>query len=310
MKAVTTTPVVAVLCGSNSAEREVSLVSGEALAQALTGEGFAVELYDLPGCELPVTLNPERHIILPALHGGWGENGGVQTDLEARGFAYAGCGPEASRLCMDKVETKEVLAAAGLPVLPQIIFSGESPPSPADVAAKLGPAVIIKPVAEGSSVGLRRCEDATELPAALRGLAPGRWMAEPWVRGREVSVGVLAGRAMGLVEIRPKGGVYDYRHKYTPGMTDYLFPAPVDEALTARVQSAAAGAFALCGCRDYARVDFMLPPEGGCVILEINTMPGCTPTSLLPKSASCCGYSFGTLARAMIDPARTRFTTA
>jgi D-alanine-D-alanine ligase len=128
------------------------------------------------------------------------------------------------------------------------------------------------------------------------------------VRGREISVGVLHGRALGLVEIRPKGGIYDYQHKYTAGMTEYLFPAPVPEELTKLVAAAAEGAFAACRCRDFARVDFMLPSTGGAVILEINTLPGLTPTSLLPKSASCCGYAFGTLVRALVGPALARFT--
>jgi D-alanine-D-alanine ligase len=302
------TAAVAVLCGSDTAEREVSLVTGNAIGNALREEGFAVEMFDLPGHELPAELNPARHVVFPAMHGGWGEGGGVQADLEARDFAYAGCGPEASRLCMDKVETKRVLAAAGLPVLPHVIFTGEKPSSAASLASKLGSAIIIKPVGEGSSVGLHRASSRKELIAALKLLTPGRWMAEPWVRGREVTVGMLGGKAMGVVEIRPKDEAsYDYKHKYTPGMTEYFFPAPLDPALTEQIRSAAAGAFAACGCRDFARVDFMLPPAGGCVILEINTMPGCTPTSLLPKSASCCGYTFGKMARAMVAPAFERF---
>jgi D-alanine-D-alanine ligase len=303
-------PVVAVLCGSDSAERAVSLVTARSLADALRGEGFTVEVYELPGREVPDALEPSRHIVFPALHGGWGEDGGVQAALEARGVAYAGCGPEASRLCMDKVETKRVLADAGLSILPQVIFRGDQKPAPAALVAKIKLPLIIKPVAEGSSVGLHRVEDTAGLAKAMEEINPGRWMAEPWVRGREISVGVLNGMAMGLVEIRPQGGVYDYKHKYTAGLTEYLFPAPVDAALTAQVQDAAARAFAACGCRDFARIDFMLPADGGFVILEINTLPGCTPTSLLPKSASCCGYTFGQLARAMIGPAQERFAAA
>jgi D-alanine-D-alanine ligase len=307
MSAPEQTPV-AVLGGSDSAERAVSLVSARAITDALKEEGFTAEFFDLPGTALPDALDPARHVVFPALHGGWGENGGVQSALEAHGFAYAGCGPEASRLCMDKVEAKRVLATAGLPVLPHVIFTGEKPSSASSLAAKLGPAIIVKPVAEGSSVGLRRASNRPDLVAALRGLSPGCWMAEPWVRGREVSVGVLAGSALGVVEIRPKDGAsYDFEHKYTAGMTEYLFPAPLDAALTEQIQNAAAGAFAVCGCRDFARVDFMLPPAGGCVILEINTMPGCTPTSLLPKSASCRGYTFPKLIRAMLGPALGRF---
>ena len=308
MKPDVQSAAIAVLCGGDSAERAVSLVSGRAIAGALAEEGFVAELFDLPGNALPESLDPARHVVFPALHGGWGENGGVQAALEAEGFSYAGCGPDASRLCMDKVDAKRVLAAADLPVLPHVIFTGLQPSTPASIIAKLGPAVIIKPVAEGSSVGLRRAANKPALAMALEGLSPGQWMAEPWVRGREVSVGVLGGRALGIVEIRPKdGGSYDYEHKYTPGMTEYLFPAPLDASLTAQIQTAAAGAFAACGCRDFARVDFMLPPEGGGVILEINTMPGCTATSLLPKSASCCGYTFPKLIRAMISPALERF---
>jgi D-alanine-D-alanine ligase len=303
--------LVAVLCGSDSAERAVSLVSGRAIANALQEEGFPVEFFDLPGRELPAELDPARHVVFPALHGGWGENGGVQAELEARGIAYAGCGPVASRLCMDKVETKRVLAGAGWPVLPHVIFTGDQPSSAEAITEKLGPVIIIKPVAEGSSVGLRRASNRKELSSALKNLEPGYWMAERWVRGREVSVGVLAGRALGVVEIRPKDGAsYDFEHKYTAGMTDYLFPAPLDAGLTEKIQTIAAGAFATCGCRDFARVDFMLPPEGGAVILELNTMPGCTPTSLLPKSASCNGYTFAKLVRAMIGPAQERFAAA
>jgi D-alanine-D-alanine ligase len=303
-------PVIAVLCGSDSPEREVSLVSGREVAKALAKEGLMVELYELPGSELPAALDPARHVVFPALHGGWGENGGLQAALEARGFAYAGCGPESSRLCMDKVQTKNLLATAGLPVLPQVVFAGEKPPEAAKIISMLGETLIVKPVGEGSSVGLHRVRNAAELAATLRVLGTGRWMVEPWVQGREISVGVLQGRALGLVEIRPKGGVYDYQHKYTAGMTEYLFPAPVAEELTKLVAGAAEEAFAACRCRDFARVDFMLPAAGGAVILEINTLPGLTPTSLLPKSASCCGYAFGTLVRAMAGPALARFTAA
>ncbi len=301
------TPVIAVLCGGDSAEREVSLVSGREVAKALVSEGFTVEWHDLPGRSLPAKLDPSRQVVFPALHGGWGEDGGVQGALEDGNFSYAGCGPGASRLCMDKVDTKRVLQAAGVAVLPQLVFSHEQPPKIAEVIAALGEAVIVKPVAEGSSVGLRRADQAAELPAAFAKLEPGRWMAEPYVRGREVSVGILHGQALGLVEIKPKGGVYDFKHKYTAGMTDYIYPAAVPEALAATVRTAAEIAFAACGCRDFARIDFMLPAVGGAVILEINTLPGLTPTSLLPKSASCNGYTFASLARALIEPALQRF---
>ena len=159
---------------------------------------------------------------------------------------------------------------------------------------------------QGSSVGLALPEDKTALESALAALTPGNWIAEPRLVGRELSVGVLAGRAMGIVEIRPRSGVYDFASKYTKGATEYLAPAPLSGGATAAVRAAAEKAFAACGCRDYARVDFILISESAFFLLEINTLPGMKETSLLPMSARCAGLDFTGLVGELVKPAVRR----
>ena len=149
--------------------------------------------------------------------------------------------------------------------------------------------------------------DLAGLESALGGASRGRWMVERRIDGRELSVGVLRGKAMGVVEIRPASGVYDYASKYTKGMTEYLAPAPLDGPLTEEVRTAAETAFAACGCRDYARVDFILSGRNEAFLLEINTLPGMKETSLLPMSARCAGLDFAALVREMVLPAVERF---
>jgi D-alanine-D-alanine ligase len=168
--------------------------------------------------------------------------------------------------------------------------------------------VVLKPNAEGSSVGLSLPEGPEAIAAALAGISAGAWLAERRLSGRELSVGVLEGRALGVVEIRPRSGVYDFTSKYTRGMTEYFAPAPLSTEETGAVQRAAEAAFGACGCRDYARVDFILEPAGPC-LLEINTLPGMKETSLLPMSARCTGLDFTALVRALVAPALRRFAT-
>jgi D-alanine-D-alanine ligase len=167
--------------------------------------------------------------------------------------------------------------------------------------------VVVKPNNEGSSVGLRVVEDLAGLESALGSIGAGRWLVERRIDGRELSVGVMGGTAMGIVQISPKGGVYDFASKYTKGMTEYTAPAPLDGALTATVKAAAESAFAACGCRDYARADFILSPQNVPFFLEINTLPGMKETSLLPMSARCAGLDFTALVREMVSPAVERF---
>jgi D-alanine-D-alanine ligase len=211
---------------------------------------------------------------------------------------------------MDKTLTKRTAEAAGIPVIPGVTFVAPAKPAAPGLVAKFGEQVVLKPNAEGSSVGLHIIDSAEELERALAGVTAGEWIVERRIFGHELAVGVLDGRAMGVVEIRPKSGVYDYESKYTKGRTDYLAPAPLGGETTENVRAAAERAFAACGCRDYARVDFMLSRDGELFLLEINTLPGMKETSLLPMSARCEGLDFTALVRAMVEPARKRFQTA
>ncbi len=297
------TPGLLVLCGGRSSEREVSLRSGAAAAAALPGSRLVV----LDEDALPAWVDPALHAVLPMMHGGWGEGGGLQAELEARGVAFAGSGSEASRLCMDKVATKARLRAAGLPVAPELAFDRSAPPAADAVVAALGTEVFLKPSDQGSSVGTRRAVGEPAIAAALASLpVAGRWMAEPLLRGRELTVGLLAGRAMGVVEIVAAADHYDYDSKYTPGGSRHLAPAPIPEDVRAAVAAAAERAFAACGCRDVARVDVILRDDGAFHLLEVNTLPGMTELSLLPDSARCAGLSYADLARRLAQPALDR----
>ncbi|MGJ3242575.1 MAG: D-alanine--D-alanine ligase family protein [Opitutales bacterium] len=300
-------PPVVVLYGGVGPEREVSLGSGPALAGALSEAGFAVDARDLKSTTLPRDLEDGESVVFPALHGPFGEDGTLQRLLEDRRIDYAGCGPEASHLCMHKADTKATVAAAGVSVPDGVLFEAEAPPEAGDVVRRLGPRLVLKPEDQGSSVGLFLLEGTDALAERLRRLDPGRWLIEPRIMGRELSIGVLEGRGLGIVELFPVSGVYDFASKYTAGRTRYDFPARLAPSVEEAVRSAAETAFRVCGCRDFARVDFMLPAEGPLRFLEINTLPGLTPTSLLPKSASCLGWDFPALAAALVAPAVRRF---
>lgn len=305
----TSHPIIAVLAGGISAEREVSLGSGKASALALA-RSFPTQLFELTADALPAGLDPRRHVVFSTLHGTFGEDGGMQRLLDAAGVTYAGCDAASSELTMDKTRTKDAAAARGVRVADAVRFTAATKPTADAVVAKLGESVVVKPNNEGSSVGLSVIGTHAELVAKLASITAGSWLIERRIIGRELSVGVLGGKAMGVVEIRPKSGVYDYTSKYTKGLTEYFAPAPLDAATTAKVQAAAETAFAACGCRDYSRVDFILPADGDAFLLEINTLPGMKETSLLPMSARCAGLDFTGLVRELVKPALLRFQTA
>jgi D-alanine-D-alanine ligase len=302
-------PIMAVLAGGTSAEREVSLGSGRASALALA-RSFPTRLFEVSAEAIPAGVDPARHVIFSTLHGTFGEDGGMQGLLDAAGIHYAGCDAASSRLTMDKTRTKEAVAARGVRVAPGLHFNAQAKPAVEAVIAQLGERVVVKPNAEGSSVGLALPVGRAELAAKLAAITGGDWLIEKRLVGRELSVGVLNGQAMGVVEIRPKSGVYDFTSKYTKGLTEYFAPAPLEPGATAMVQAAAETAFAACGCRDYARVDFILSAEDGPCLLEINTLPGMKETSLLPMSARCVGLGFTALVQALVTPAMERFRTA
>jgi len=294
---------VVILCGAISPERDVSLRSGRAVAKVLP----EARLVELEKNEIPSWLDASQHVVFPVIHGDYGEDGRVQAELEARGIAYAGCDAQASRLCIDKVATKKIMREAGVPAIPEVAFQGSQKPSASDLMSHLGNQIIIKPADKGSSVGLYVLQGLKEVEAALQQIpASGQWMAERRLKGREMSIGILGGRALGIVEIVPKTGVYDYQTKYTKGSTEYLYPAPLDSFLAERISRAAEKLFQAVGGRDFARADLFLEPTGDFYFLEINTMPGMTETSLMPKSASCSGLDFAALVQRMLAPAWQR----
>lgn len=296
---------IIVLYGGVSEEREVSLRSGAAIATALDSLG-SVERVLLDAEVVPEWISAETSIVFPGLHGGFGEDGGLQTMLEARGIEYCGSDAAASQLCMSKDRTKAIAKDLGVAVPECFYFDGASVPLADTVIDQLGASLVLKPTDQGSSVGLFFTEHRSELGVALSKIDSGNWMVERRIRGRELTVGVLDGKAMGVVEIVSASGVYDYAAKYTPGASQYRYPAELDTSLTERIQKEASAIFAACGCRDFARIDFLLEGKTP-YFLEVNTLPGMTETSLLPKSASCVGYDFKELVSAMTKPALSRY---
>lgn len=300
-------PRIALFYGGISQEREVSLGSGKAAAAALA-KFFDVDSFDVQSDErLPEGLDPQRHVVFSTLHGSFGEDGTIQRLMDAAGVEYAGCDAASSALTFDKVETKRVMEAAGVPVTEQLVFQASELPSVSEVLAALGSSLVVKPVAQGSSVGLCFVEGEADLERALAECQSGRWLIEPRVVGREATIGILQGRAMDIVEIRPKNGRFDYESKYTKGLTEYIAPADFNDDLTQRIRKLATDAFEACGCRDYARIDLMVDRENRPFFLEINTLPGLKETSLLPKSAAGFGYNFDELMQKLVEPALLRY---
>lgn len=295
---------IVVLGGGPSAEREVSLRSSAAVARALAGLGHRVTAIDPQPGRLAEQIPPGTDVVFIALHGTYGEDGVVQAELETLGLPYTGCDVESSRMAFDKVITKAMCVKHGVPTAHSRVLCATNNQWPRDWQ----PPVVLKPVRQGSSVGLQFVDRLEDFPAALAESLKHDVdvLLEERILGREVTVGILGDEILPIVEIRPKQGAYDYQNKYTPGATEYFCPAEFDTATTARIEAAAMGAFKAVGARDYARVDIMVRADGQPVVLEVNTLPGMTETSLLPKAAAAAGYSFPALCRRMIELALRR----
>jgi D-alanine-D-alanine ligase len=294
---------IAVMLGGPSAEREVSLRSGAGVVKALRSLGHTVFEIDpkTPDWVLP----PGTDVVcLAPLHGTYGEDGTVQQQLEKLGALYTGCDAEASRIAFDKVLTKQCCITARVPTAKFLVVNSEKTPWPQDWQ----PPLVVKPVRQGSSVGLQFVERIQDWQKALAEALKfdSEVLVEEKIAGRETTVGVLDGKALPVVEVRPKVGHLDYKNKYTAGATEYFCPADFDAVTTKRIQDAALGAFQAIGGRDYARVDVMVCADGSPVVLEVNTLPGMTETSLLPKAAAVAGISYEQLCQRMIDLALER----
>ena len=295
-----TSPEVAVVMGGPSVEREVSRASGQAVAAALSDEGVAAQTIEA-GADLPARLADERPgVIFNALHGRWGEDGCVQGMLEWLGLPYTHSGVLASALAMDKTRAKGVFAAAGLPVPEgRLVPAGE-------IAAghPLPPPCVIKPNNEGSSVGVIILSEG-DAPPAPGPEAPAHLLVEAFVPGRELTVTVMGERALAVTDIIAEGW-YDYEAKYRPGASRHVVPADLPGAVTERCLGIALAAHRALGCRGVSRADLRWDETRGAdglTLLEVNTQPGMTATSLVPEQAAQCGIAMGALCRWMVEDA-------
>ena len=284
---------VGVLMGGVSGEREISLRSGQAVLAALLRSGVNAVALDLRNDWVSQIRDANIEVAFIALHGCWGEDGCVQGLLEIMGIPYTGSGLTASGLCMDKDLCKAVLQRAGLKVPVDIRIAEDGP---------LRYPVFVKPVVEGSSIGLHLL-NAVEDWSALGITDASGWMAEMPVNGVEVAVAVLDGEAMPPVEIAPKSGIYDYASKYTVGATEYFCPARLPAETLGLCMQRAEQAVRVTGCDGAPRVDMIVADGGEPVVLEINTIPGMTETSLLPKSAAASGIDFDALCMRILKAA-------
>lgn len=295
---------VAVLMGGMSSEREVSRVSGKGVTEALERLGYRVTAVDVDRDIASVLNELKPDVVFNALHGTYGEDGCIQGLLEILGIPYTHSGVAASAIAMDKQTTKELLQQHGILFPPgqvvsrREVLAGDVLPRP----------YIVKPVDEGSSVGVILMEkdgpkrvDEKMLPEKTK-----RFLVEKYIPGRELSVAVLDGKALGVIELRPKSGFYDYENKYSDGKTDHLMPAPVDEGIYKGAMKIAASAHNILGCRGVTRSDFRYDDQnsGKLYLLEINTHPGFTPLSLAPEIAKYTGIAFDELVKRLVETAR------
>ena len=294
---------VTVLRGGPSTERQVSLAGGRAVAAAIRSLGHVVTEADV-GPDNLAALDLPADIVFPVLHGRFGEDGQLQAEMERRGLCFVGSGSEASRISIDKDATKRKWQEAGLPTAPwTIVAPGDRPTIDA-----ISLPCVIKPIAEGSSIGVSVCDSrealATALPKAVAQF--GRVMVERRLAGPELTVGVLGNDPLPVIQVRPATEFYDYEAKYARDDTDYLLSPDIDETTYCLVQQLAVKAFQVLGCRDYSRVDFIIDHRDGPQLLEINTIPGFTGHSLLPKAAAHAGIAFDRLVAMLLEMAWAR----
>ena len=299
---------VIVLMGGWSAEREVSLASGKAVAEALAARGYVVDTVDA-GHDLAASLDalaPRPDAVFNALHGRWGEDGNVQGLLNIIGLPYTHSGLLASAMAMDKVVAKRLFAAAGITCPEGVVVDIES----VLAGHVMDPPYVVKPINEGSSVGVHIVMKGDNYP----GLDRAAWrfgdavLVERYIPGRELTVVVMGDRALGVTELRPHQGFYDYEAKYTDGKTNHLCPAPLPEKISRLAMDAALAAHRALGCRGVSRADLRYDDSQGepgkLYLLEINTQPGMTPLSLVPEQAAHSGIDFGALVSWMVEAAQ------
>jgi D-alanine-D-alanine ligase len=297
---------VAVMFGGTSAEREVSLKSGQAVFNALQAQGIDVHAFD-PKFKPLTDLQAEAFDrVFIVLHGRGGEDGTMQGALQLLGIPYTGSGVLGSALSMDKIRCKFLFSAHGLPTAPFAVAHKGEAIDYADMLAKLNGKVMVKPANEGSSIGMSAAETAEQLQQALN-LAftyDDAVLVEQWISGREFTVSMLDGKALPVIEMRTPRAFYDYEAKYQSNTTQYLCPAPIDAEQTLSLQQAAMAAFKAVDAKGWGRVDAMMDEQGNFFLLEVNTVPGMTEKSLVPMAAKAAGYSFEQLVAKILEQSR------
>ena len=305
---------IAVVCGGPSAEAEVSRVSGRGVAKALTATFSNVLVLELDDT-IEESLRAQKiDVVFPALHGPPGEDGTFQGFLEILHIPYVGSGVRASTVAMDKAIARMMFRSAGLPIADGLVAEkrlGASTEAKR-IIAKLGADLVVKPTSQGSALGISFVRDARSLTEALEKafVFGDTALVESRIEGKEITVGILERdgiEALPVIEITtPKDSWYDFQHRYTPGLSEHLIPARLPQDQYRRTQEIAKLAHMTLGCRDLSRVDFVVPDRGEPIILEVNTLPGMTPTSLYPDAAKAVGLSFEMLVAHLVRRAVAR----
>ncbi|MDP6380554.1 MAG: D-alanine--D-alanine ligase [Phycisphaerae bacterium] len=299
---------VAVLMGGPSSEREISFKSGENVARAIEGLGHNVRRLDVNPDDLSVLVSISPDIAFVALHGAFGEDGTIQRRMEEMHLVYTGSGPEASCMAMDKRLSKARFAEVGL-YTPEFRTARRGDVDSVSRAyGQLGPRVVVKPPAEGSSIGVSMPASEADCLAEVEALwaSHDSVLIERYIEGRELTVGILADKALPAIELKPLEGFYDYESKYLSHETKYLTDIDLPAKLYAEVQDVGERAHAALGCRDFSRVDIILSSDDTPYVLEVNTIPGFTARSLLPLAAKVAGMDFAELCQRIVDLALTR----
>jgi D-alanine-D-alanine ligase len=299
---VLTDKSIGVFMGGTSAEREISLKSGKAIYEALQSSGYNVVAIDVGHDICRVLEKKSVDIAFLALHGGYGENGSIQGMLEVLGIPYTGSGVLSSALAMDKEASKKIFLYHDIPVPPFMVIPDESSHMHKLSAINFSLPLVVKPVAEGSSVGVSIVRDEEDVsPAFEKAIDYGpRVIIEQYIEGKEVHIGILNGNVLGGVEVRPSLEFYNYEAKYTAGLTEYILPPEIDHNVYERSKEVALAAHTALGCQGATRVDLMIDGKGNPYVLEVNTIPGMTETSLLPKIAGLVGLSFSELIKEIL----------
>ena len=297
---------VAVLTGGIGSERDISLQSGRCVSEALKEAGFEVVTADIRPDNLDILNDKSIDVFFPALHGIFGEDGQLQQILEDRSLLYVGSGPTASSLAFDKMASKKLFEEIGVATPAAIEFGPETDIGRLEEQLRdFENGYVVKPIRQGSSVGVSIISTLHEAIDVARQTFNefGDCMIEEFVPGKEVTVGILNGQALPIIEVRAKSGFYDYHAKYIDEQTEYLFDTVTDKTIAANLSQAGIDCFSALGCRHFARVDFLLGNDRIAYVLEANTIPGFTSHSLLPKAAAKAGLSMSDLCSNIVEAA-------